>query len=189
MIAKGHDFPRVSLVGVISADTGLHFPDFRAAERTFQIITQVSGRAGRGERPGKVIVQSFSPDHYAIDLAVQSNYLSFYEREVTARQTLGYPPFGRIAKVLVQSEREERALKLADEVASRLRTGAQDGSITVLGPAPSPIARIQNRHRFQILVKAQNSRDLGALLRQASVQSGGRTSAEVIVDVDPQSML
>jgi len=189
MIAKGHDFPRVSLVGVITADTGLHFPDFRAAERTFQIITQVSGRAGRGENPGKVVVQSFSPDHYAIDLAVQSDYRAFYEREVDSRQTLAYPPFGRIAKVLVQSEREERARKLADDIAARLRTVTSSESISVLGPAASPIARIQDRHRFQILVKAANARDLGALLRQANVQAGGRTTAEVVVDVDPQSML
>jgi len=189
MLAKGHDFPRVSLVGVVTADSGLHFPDFRAAERTFQLITQVSGRAGRGDRPGMVLVQSFSPDHYAIDLAVQSDFQSFYKRESEARQALSYPPFGRLAKILVQSEKEERAQKLAEAIAERLNLSANNEEAVILGPVVSPIARIQDRHRFQILIKAQNANVLSSLLRRASVLEGGRTTAEVIVDVDPQTML
>ncbi|MBI4583592.1 MAG: primosomal protein N' [Planctomycetes bacterium] len=192
MLAKGLDFPRVSLVGIISADTGLQFPDFRSAERTFQLITQVAGRAGRGERPGRVIVQTFFPDHYAIRFALKNDYRGFFEAEIEHRRALGYPPFGRLAKVLVQDEKAERGQKAAAELAGRLRAAAAGdggGRVEVLGPALAPITRLEERHRFQILLKAPTAALLQRVLKNAGVHAGGRMSREVIVDVDPQTML
>lgn len=188
MIAKGHDFPGVSLVGIISADTGLHFPDFRSAERTFQLITQVAGRAGRGEKRGQVILQTFSPDHPALRCAVNKDYHGLYEIERENRELMGYPPFGRLAKVLVQHEKLERARDQATDIAARLgRIAENHEGVEILGPVPAPIARIQDRHRFQILIK---SRQAGALLELvAAVRPDGRTTADIAIDVDPQNML
>ena len=194
MLAKGHDFPGVSLVGILTADTGLHFPDFRASERTFQLITQVSGRAGRGERAGRVIVQTFFPDHFAIQTAVKNDYRGFYNNEIENRRLLRYPPYGRLARILVQAAKPEPARKNAEEIVARLRvslptiTSGSDEHIDILGPSEAPITRIQERHRFQILVKATTVHALHSLLRSTSLRSG-RGSSDVFVDVDPQSLL
>ncbi len=184
MIAKGLDFPGVSLVGIICADTSLHFPDFRAAERTFQLITQVSGRAGRGEREGRVVVQTFFPDHYALRRATTGDYTGFFEEEARHRRLLGYPPFGRIAKILTQDEVEEKARTAATWAAEALRSAA---GVRVLGPAPSPIARIQARFRFQILLKAADPGALQKALSALPAKAPG--GVELIVDIDPQSLL
>jgi primosomal protein N' (replication factor Y) len=197
MIAKGHDFPGVSLVGILSADTGLHFPDFRAAERTFQTITQVAGRAGRGGVPGRVLVQTFFPENYSIRAAVAGSFAEFFTTEIEHRRALGYPPFGRLAKVLIQDAKPERAEACARKLRDRieeaakaaLAAGGRAKGLEVLGPAPAPIRRIQERHRFQILIKAAGAGLLRELLRRASIHDGGRLAGEVTVDVDPQSML
>jgi primosomal protein N' (replication factor Y) len=188
MVAKGHDFPQVTLVGVINGDTGLHFPDFRSAERTFQLITQVAGRAGRGANAGRVIVQSFFPDHFAIQCAATSDFAQFSRKELEFRKTLGYPPFGRLVKILFQGPSEDRVSEEAKAVAGILAQG-QPGC-RVLGPAPSPIARIQGKFRFQILLKSASTQQLHALLGRLEKERQGRKGAvERTIDVDPNSML
>lgn len=187
MVAKGHDFPQVTLVGVINADTGLHFPDFRAAERTFQLITQVAGRAGRGDRAGRVIVQTFFPDHFAVRCAASGDFREFSRRELGFRKTLGYPPYGRLAKVLIQGPDQDAVAQEAARIAEvlRERPGAR-----ILGPVPAPIARIQGKHRHQILLKGSSIGALHALLVHLEERAPGRRSGvERIVDVDPQSVL
>jgi primosomal protein N' (replication factor Y) len=206
MVAKGHDFPLVSLVGILLADSGLHFPDFRAAERTYQLITQVSGRSGRGKRAGHVIVQTFSPEHYAIQHAVSSDFDALCERELDARQILGYPPFGRLAKILLTSTDESKLNEEAKRVAVSLREAAMsaEGSSEegagmrarldrrgpqVLGPAPAPIARIQDKFRVQVLVKSHSAAAIQQLLDRAESALRARKGVDISVDVDPQSML
>ena len=184
MIAKGHDFPRVSLVGIICADTGLHIPDFRAAERTFQLLTQVAGRAGRGDRPGRVVLQTFFPGHYALGHATRGDYAGFYRDEIGHRRVLGYPPFGRAARILVQGEDENRAREGAAAAGEALR-GAK--AAQVLGPAPAPIARIQGRFRFQILLKGKDPSAIRTAL--AALPPRAPAGCDLLVDVDPQSLL
>jgi len=184
MIAKGHDFPRVSLVGIICADTGLHLPDFRAAERTFQLLTQVAGRAGRGDRPGRVVLQTFFPGHYALCHATKGDYAAFYREEIGHRRLLGYPPFGRAARVLVQGEDETRSRQGAAVAAEALRAAK---TAQVLGPAPAPIARIQGRYRFQILLKGKDSSGIRNAL--AALPQRPPPRCDMLVDVDPQSLL
>jgi primosomal protein N' (replication factor Y) len=187
MVAKGHDFPDVTLVGIINADTGLHFPDFRSAERTFQLITQVAGRAGRGERSGRVVIQTFSPDHFAIRCAAASDFAEFCRKELEFRKALGYPPFGRLVRILVQGTDLEAVEKEAGRAAAALK---EKGGARILGPAPSPIARIQGKHRYQILLKSPSAAALHACLEHLEARAPCRGSrVERIVDVDPQSML
>lgn len=189
MLAKGHDFPHVTLVGVVAADTALNFPDFRAAERTFQLLTQVAGRAGRAERPGRVVVQSFKPAHYAVQTAVQQDFAAFYASEVPSREALGYPPYGRLAKVLVEGRDEDSVRRWVFELASRvLAKELQDAR--VLGPIPSPISRIQERYRWQFLLKARGHMALRQAL--AALDAGGaleRGALRVVVDIDPVFLL
>ena len=193
MIAKGHDFPLVTLVGVINADTGLHFPDFRAAERTFQLVTQVAGRAGRGKRPGHVIVQTFVPDHYAIDYAARAEFEPFLEKELSGRRALSYPPFGRLVKIQIQGEKLEVVQAEAEALGKFLKEAASQGDgerVQVLGPAPSPLERIQRKYRYQLLLKSKSSKRLHQMLYQ--LDQGlprSKRGAERSVDVDPQSML
>jgi len=192
MIAKGHDFPNVTLVGIINADTGLHFPDFRAVERTFQLVTQVAGRAGRGERPGHVVVQTFCPEHYAIDYAARGEVDAFIQKELATRQPLGYPPYGRLVKIQLQSPDLEALKQEAERIAGLLRTAASGASerCRILGPAPSPVARIQGKHRYQILLKSKTHASLTHVLQALQGEnSRGKRGVERQVDVDPQSML
>ncbi|MBI4606765.1 MAG: primosomal protein N' [Planctomycetes bacterium] len=188
MVAKGHDFPRVTLVGIVNADTGLHFPDFRAAERTFQIITQVAGRAGRGAREGRVLVQTFFPDHFAVRCAARGEYAEFARKELGHRKTLGYPPYGRLAKVLFQGEDGEQVAREAAAAGEVLREAK--GPCKVLGPAPSPIAKIQGRLRHQILLKSPTAAGIhGALDRLEERLPARKGKVDRIVDVDPYTML
>jgi primosomal protein N' (replication factor Y) len=187
MVAKGHDFPGVRLVGVVNADLGLHFPDFRAAERTFQLLTQVAGRAGRGGSPGRVIVQSFSPDHYAIRPVLGHDYEHFYAEEIAHRSALGYPPFGRLAQVVVSGTEEGEAREAAAQLARESRSC--DGC-EVLGPAPAPIARLRGRHRFQLLIKGSDHAAVWQMARQMATASEKLPAAiRVRVDVNPVDML
>jgi primosomal protein N' (replication factor Y) len=192
MVAKGHDFPGVRLVGVIHADLGLHLPDFRAAERTFQLLTQVAGRAGRGHLAGRVVVQTYAPEHYAVRPVVEHDYESFYREELTHRQALGYPPFGRLAHAVVSGPAAEEVEAAARSLAETLRElpGCREGSVEVLGPAPCPIARLRGRYRFQILLKGSLFRDVRAAARELQRASGRvPRDVRVIVDVQPQNML
>ena len=154
MVAKGHDFPGVQLVGVVAADLGLHLPDFRAAERTFQLLTQVAGRAGRAVRPGRVVVQTFVPDHYALIPVATHDFETFYRAELEHRQALGYPPFGELTRIVVSAEDAGEALAAGEAPGRGGPDGASAaGDVEILGPAPAPIARLRGRFRFMLLLK------------------------------------
>jgi primosomal protein N' (replication factor Y) len=186
MIAKGLDLPLVTLVGVVSADTALHLPDFRSAERTFQLLEQVSGRAGRGLRGGQVIVQTYTPEHYAIQAAAKHDYRDFYARECAFRRRAGYPPFARLARLLYQSADlsrcRERATELAAVLAYRIEQDSFS-SISLIGPAPAFLRRLHGRWRWQILLRAGRPSDLEAALTQLELPPGWR------LDIDPLDVL
>ena len=168
MVAKGHDFPGVRVVGVVAADVGLHMPDFRAAERTFQLLTQVAGRAGRDRAPGRVVVQTFVPHHYAISPVREHDYERFYAEELSHRAALDFPPFTRILHALVSSEDLEQARRGADVLAQC--ADAKLGPCQRLGPAPAPLARLRGRHRVQMLVKGppETVREIAQALQEAA---------------------
>ncbi len=196
MVAKGHDFPGVRLVGVVAADLGLHMPDFRASERCFQLLTQVAGRAGRAHLPGRVILQSFVPDHYAIRCARKHDYETFYREEIGHRRALGYPPFGRITQIIVTGEELEATQKAAEELVAAVRAdppesaGEETSEWEVLGPVPAPFARLRGRHRLQIVIKGTSQPAVLALsARFAAAGRGMRGDIQVMVDVDPVNML
>ncbi len=154
MIAKGLDIPNVTLVGVIDADTSLGLPDFRAGERTFQLLTQVSGRAGRGSRPGKVIVQTYNPEHYAIRAAVRGDASAFYRQETSYRREALYPPFCRLVNLVVTASAQDHAQAAARELGELLRSGLHPGQGEILGPAPAPLSRLKGRYRHHLLIKS-----------------------------------
>lgn len=192
MIAKGHDFPGITLVGVISADTSLNIPDFRAAERTFQLLTQVAGRSGRGDEPGKVIIQTFNPDHYAIMRAETHDYKGFYADELPLRRALLYPPFSRMVNLHFSSINRDRglaAVENAGNIARKLAVKtAKKEEIEVIGPAEAPIAKIRNRHRWQLLLKGKNINSLHTLARDILSQVAAQ-GVDIRVDVDPVSFM
>jgi primosomal protein N' (replication factor Y) len=192
MITKGHDYPNVTLVGVISADTSLNIPDFRSAERTFQLLTQVSGRGGRGASPGRVIVQTFNPRHYAITRAREHDYMGFYEDELALRSALAYPPFARIVNIHLSSLKRDKGMegleKLKQIIRDSLTISKLKGKVEIIGPAESPIAKIKGRYRWQLLLKGEDTRAVHDLandiLSKASV-----TGLDVKVDVDPLNFM
>jgi primosomal protein N' (replication factor Y) len=190
MITKGHDFPFITLVGVISADTALNMPDFRAAERTFQLITQVAGRGGRGENPGKVIIQTFNPDHYALRHAQNHDYKSFYKEEIDFRQALQYPPFGRIINLRLSSIKKDVLIEQAHilgKLAKKL--SARHGNIAeIIGPAESPLAKIRGRFRWQMLIKGQDLNVLHQIARELLQRSANNT-VKITADVDPENFM
>ncbi|MCR9096566.1 MAG: primosomal protein N' [bacterium] len=191
MVAKGHDFPGVQLVGVVAADIGLHLPDFRAAERTFQLLTQVAGRAGRANRPGRVVVQTFVPDHYALAPVGSHDFEGFYREEISHREALGYPPFGRLSRILVHAEEEEHARQGIEAVANAARAVLRDGiRLEVLGPSPAPIARLRGRYRFMCLLKGDDEEAL-RLASKAALAAGRGLPREVqmALDARPVNML
>ena len=189
MIAKGHDIPNVTLVGIVNADLGLGLPDFRAAERTFQLLTQAAGRAGRGETPGIVLIQTINPDHYAIQCAAQQDYEKFYRKEIEFRRLMYYPPFGALANVIVRSTNEEDALKRSAAL-GRLLNPAPEG-VRVMGPAPAPVLRVKTEYRYQMLLKTAGrkrlSEVLGEVRRFAAAEKWG--PANLAIDVDPMTLL
>ena len=185
MIAKGHDFPECTLVGVISADVGLGMADFRSAERTFQLLTQVAGRAGRGERPGQAIIQSLVPEHYSVRLACDQDYRAFYDREVTFRRAMRYPPQVAMVNVVVRDKTFEDAMETARGLANGLR-GAK--GFVVLGPAPAPLTRLRGEHRVQLFLKGTSRKAMRESL-QLSLSRLTKGTKAIAVDVDPLSML
>jgi primosomal protein N' (replication factor Y) (superfamily II helicase) len=189
MIAKGHDIPNVTLVGVISADIGLGMPDFRAAERTFQLLTQVAGRAGRGQLPGEVLVQTINPDHYAVRLAASQDFLAFYTQELHFRRAMRYPPFSALANVLLRSEKQEDAMRMSSEVAHLLTPPPEN--IKVLGPAEAPVPRLKNEYRYQLLIKAKDRRTLNQILQQLRTYALDHkwNATALVIDVDPLTLL
>ncbi|NLK34359.1 MAG: primosomal protein N', partial [Gracilibacteraceae bacterium] len=191
MISKGLDFPDVTLVGVIAADTSLNLPDFRSAERTFQIIAQVSGRSGRGNKNGRVIVQTYNPEHYSIEYARCHDYKGFFDKELMLRKELGYPPFYSIANIIISGTEENEVIKYANEISiflDRVIEGHEDAE--KLGPAAAPISRIKNRFRWQILIKSKSEETLKKILIKLMESCGeGKSNVSISIDLNPQSML
>jgi primosomal protein N' (replication factor Y) len=189
MIAKGHDIPNVTLVGVVLADIGLSLPDFRAAERSFQLLTQAAGRAGRGDAPGQVIIQTLNPDHYAIRFAAEQDYPGFYRKEIEFRKWLRYSPFAALANVIVRAEKQEEALRMATQL-SYLLTPPPEG-VRVMGPAEAPVLRVRNEYRYQLLLKAAQRTKLRQVvqqLRSVAEHQKWKTTA-LVIDVDPNSLM
>jgi primosomal protein N' (replication factor Y) len=192
MIAKGHDFPEVTLVGVINADVGLHRPDFRAAERTFQLLTQVSGRAGRADKLGVVYVQTYNPEHYALQAAAQHDYARFYAVEIAARREHQYPPFTKLASVVFSHPEEKVALEAARQGAVLLQDSGLEhshGAVQFVGPGASPLHKLRGRYRYQILLKAPDYDTLTCLLRELLNRLERPEDLRVTVDVDPADMM
>jgi primosomal protein N' (replication factor Y) (superfamily II helicase) len=190
MLAKGHDFHRVTLVGVISADSSLTMPDFRAAERTFQLLTQVAGRAGRGELSGRVLIQTYYPEHYAIQEAVRQDYLAFYERELHYRRMMAYPPFTSLANVIVRDTNLENAIRWSRKLSEYFSPSDGKG-IRILGPASAPLARLKKEHRFQFLLKSPKRSVITKILSGAMAFCDGNEIPQtaVLVDMDPLSLM
>jgi primosomal protein N' (replication factor Y) (superfamily II helicase) len=186
MLAKGHDFPNVTLVGVVSVDAGLALPDFRSAERTFQLITQVAGRAGRGDRPGRVLIQTYHPYHYALRHACAQDYEGFYDEELRYRQNHSYPPFVALASLLVHGPDLGKVRNDSLELRKQLDLVNQERKCRVLGPAPAPLSRLKGEHRFQLLIKSRSRKDLrevaDAAMRAVNLRS-------VNLEIDPVSIM
>jgi primosomal protein N' (replication factor Y) len=191
MLAKGHDFHNVTLVGVVSVDAGLALPDFRAAERTFQLITQVAGRAGRGDLPGRVLIQTYHPHHYALRHATAQDYRGFYDEEIRHRRNHGYPPFVALALLLVRHKDPARALSTAQQLRNALNEANRDHSCRILGPAPAPFARLRGEHRIQLLVKSRSRKQMRAVIDQAmkDFEERGGDERSVRLEIDPVSMM
>jgi primosomal protein N' (replication factor Y) len=197
MITKGHDFPRVTLVGVLAADLSLNVPDFRAGERTFQLLTQVAGRAGRGDLPGKVLIQSFAPEHYSIQLAQSQDYAAFYRQEIQFRREMAYPPFVRLVNLRLESNSESRLRKYAQALEAQVQ-GILKGEkkyreeVDILGPAMAPLARLKGKHRCQMLFKGKRWNSLHEFTERVLARIEERIPArgvKLTVDVDPVHML
>jgi primosomal protein N' (replication factor Y) len=191
MLAKGHDFPNVTLVGVVSVDAGLALPDFRSAERTFQLITQVAGRAGRGDRPGRVLIQTYHPYHYALRHACAQDYEGFYNEEIQYRQNHSYPPFVALASFLVHGPDLDRVRADSLELRKQLDAANEQRKCRILGPAPAPLARLKGEHRFQLLLKSRSRRVLrevaDAALKAGS--SAGLNLRSINLEIDPVTIM
>jgi primosomal protein N' (replication factor Y) len=194
MITKGHDFPQVTLVGVVAADLSLFFPEYHAGERTFQLLTQVAGRAGRGESPGQVFIQTFHPRHFALTSTRDHDYQAFYEAELQSRELLGYPPFTRLALLTVQGKQAERVEQAAAATFKTLDRiiGARGWQtyLRLLGPAPAPRSRLKEYYRWHILLKSYGRRPLAEVLRQVRADFSKKWTAGIalLVDMDPVGM-
>ena len=191
MIAKGHDFPGVTLVGVVSADASLNLPDFRSSERTFQLVTQVMGRAGRGDKPGRVLVQTLAPEHYALTYAVAHDYEGFYAQEIAFREDVGYPPFAHLASLTISGIVAAQAENSAQEAASLLRKIKGDCKmrVEILGPVTAPLGKVRGRFRWQILLKGRDRSELHRILFHFRGGYQHPSPVRLIVDVDPVEML
>jgi primosomal protein N' (replication factor Y) len=187
MIAKGHDFPRVTLVGVISADVGLGLPDFRASERTFQLLTQVVGRAGRGERPGEAVIQTLHPEHYSVRLACSQDYAAFFAEEIEFRRAMRYPPHLSLVNAVVRGTSFQAAMEDASDLVRVVREAA-DGKFRVLGPAPAPFVKLRGEHRAQFFIKGTHRTAMRKAL-QASIAARPELRRRVTIDVDPLTVL
>jgi primosomal protein N' (replication factor Y) len=200
MVAKGLDFPNVTLVGVLSADTIVNMPDFRAGERTFQLLCQVAGRTGRGHKGGRVIVQTYNPEHYSIKCAALHDYDGFAKKELEYRKQLYYPPYGRLARIVLRGKNDqdvkERAADIAEKLkeAIRLTTGTSQSEryknkVEILGPAPAPITRVKDKYRWHLIAKADNSEKLRAILKSIENENRHSKRVQIMIDVDPYMLL
>lgn len=191
MLAKGHDFPNVTLVGVVSVDAGLALPDFRSAERAFQLITQVAGRAGRGELPGRVLIQTYHPNHYALRHAAAQDYQAFYEEEIRYRKSLSYPPFVSLASLLVHGDELGRVQATAAEIRRALDEANTEQACRILGPAPAPLSRLRGEHRIQILLKSRSRPRLRKAIDLALSEAAtrGADMRSVNLEIDPVNLM
>jgi len=197
MIAKGHDFANITLVGVVSADIALQWPDFRAAENTFQVLTQVAGRAGRGESPGSVLVQTYSPGHYSIQFAKNHDYLGFFNEEMNFRQELAYPPCRRLILFQLAGNVEERTQEAAQLLAAKCQEICRKQSelspeLEILGPVPAPLGKVKGKYRWQLLLKSKKVApllDVGRQLVNWGYGEFKRLGVSLIADVDPISLI
>ncbi len=189
MIAKGHDLPLVTFVGVVDCDVGLHMPDFRAAERAFQLLTQVAGRAGRRKLPGFVVLQTRVPRHASLQMTVCADYKRFAEGELNQRRELRYPPFQKLLRVIISAEERSLAQRQSLAIASRSHVLAASLRVTMLGPAPAPIEKVRNLWRYHILFKAESTPTLQHLMRKLKEGNDSPKQVRVIFDIDPQDML
>jgi primosomal protein N' (replication factor Y) len=189
MIAKGHDIPNVTLVGVVSADVGLGMPDFRAAERTFQLLTQVAGRAGRGSVPGIVLTQTINPDHYAVRLAAAQDYAAFYQKELGFRRMMSYPPFSAMANILVRGEKKEVAMRMSSDLGLMLTPPPE--KLRIMGPAEAPVPRLKAEYRYQFLIKAASRKTLNDTLQRVRRFALDRKwpATALVIDVDPLTLM
>jgi primosomal protein N' (replication factor Y) (superfamily II helicase) len=188
MIAKGHDFPRVTLVGVVSADVGLGLADFRASERTFQLLTQVAGRAGRGERTGEAIIQTLYPEHYSIQVACRQDYPEFFARELEYRRSMRYPPMIALINALVRGRTFDEAMDTAAALVRHLEPAAGRIPFIVLGPAPAPLGRLRGEHRVQFFLKGTRRAAMRDAMKDA-LAAMPEVRRRVTVDVDPLNVL
>jgi primosomal protein N' (replication factor Y) len=186
MVSKGHHFPQVSLAAVLSADSYLGFPDFRAVERTYAMLVQLAGRAGRGTSPGKVVIQTHYPDHYAVRAALHHDDAGFAAEELRFRRAFHYPPFTRVALLLVQDRQRERAQRRIEEIAERLAEHPLSRGVRVGGPAPAPFERLRGKWRFQLVLRTESGARLRRLVRELGLHEG---RSDLVVDVDPQDLL
>ncbi len=197
MVAKGHDFPNITLVGIICADLSLSFPDFRAGERTFQLLAQVAGRAGRGQMPGQVILQTYNPTHFSILAAKEQDFIKFYNQEIIFRKALSYPPYSRLAQLAISSREVQKIMRFSQDLGDFLHQLKNSDpvfakNLDILGPIEAPIPKIDRNYRWQILIKATNPMVLHNFMNRLVYQNGGwlnRRDARVAVDMDPCSML
>jgi primosomal protein N' (replication factor Y) len=192
MIAKGLDFPNLTLVGVVNADASLNFPDFRAAERTFQLLVQVAGRAGRADKPGEVLVQTLRPEHPCLLAAAKQDFAAFFDEEHQERKALGYPPYGRLAALLLRSRDKAKAQAAADSLGQALQALAlklKEPGLEVMGPAPSPLVEVKGWWRYRLLIKCPSHRGLHRLLKEGLSGWQAPHGAALAVDVDPMSFL
>jgi primosomal protein N' (replication factor Y) len=191
ILAKGHDYPNVTLVGVVSVDAGLGLPDFRAAERTFQLLTQVAGRAGRGSLPGKVLIQTYHPYHYALRHASSQDYAGFYQEEIRHRQNHTYPPFVALASMLVHGTDLGKTRLIAVELRKALDRANPDRAARILGPAPAPLARLKNEFRMQLLIKSRNRQQLRSIVDQSlqDMRDQKINLRAINVEIDPVSIM
>lgn len=191
MIAKGHDFPNVLLVGVINADSALHFPDFRAAEKTFQLVTQVAGRTGRGEKGGRVIVQTFSPEHPAIVAASRHDFTGFAGDEMQKRVQFGYPPYGYLARIIMRGPQLKDTEDFAEWLVKRLQTTRLEQKVEcrILGPAPPPLARLRGKYRFHALIQTDAPEPLNRLIQRTTAEIKLPKDVQYVIDIDPMDTL
>jgi primosomal protein N' (replication factor Y) len=192
LIAKGHDFPGVTLVGVVSADIGLGLPDFRSAERTFQLLTQAAGRAGRGESPGRVLVQTFYPDHYAIRMAAEQNYEAFFHKEMRFRRMMHYPPVTALANVIAHGAKLDQAAQVAKHVGNFLIPLEKNTEgLKILGPTPAPLAKLEGRFRIQFLIKCTSRARLSTILQRLAdyTDQQGIPQRSLMIDMDPANIM
>ena len=192
MVAKGHDYPHITLVGIICADLSLSLPDFRAGERTFQLLAQVAGRAGRGVAPGQVILQTYNPGHFSIDAARNQDYGAFYRQEIEFRKALGYPPFARLIQIRISGKDKGRirdyARRLGDQCSRLQKSAPGFETLDIMGPIEAPLTRIANQYRWQLLIKGTSVHNLHAFVQELLFGPhgpGGKRDVNVAVDVDP----